>query len=412
MSGKAIIIPGCNFQNASLGTVTVQQDSGGQEVALQSISIEQSGSYTGRKLTMSVTYQPFNTTQIGVTWSIVSGGSYASITPSGVLTIDSTANASQVTVQATSTVNSSITATTTLVLTYDTDAKCNISWLLAPNTSSSVGDTQINAGETLTFTLSPDANHTIGDFKIMMGDTNISKQCTVTFSSEVLFYRRSFTITTPIITDDLIITNECHKLIQWKGSNMYCSRIIYQNNAYKTTSTNNFIHYGGIVPVTKDDVIRCYVAPTGDSTYNDYKWRVWYHELNTTDWSLLNHPAGYDVSQYVVQGGSVKQAVIASDTFVSAVSPITIEANNTVGAYIDLSAQTPTNANSAMTANTNFTTAFSSSSVPNGIGKCLKDISNIISGSTLFGLMTINETILEGGYFEDYNYGITDIASI
>lgn len=111
--GLAIIIPNLDFSSNNLGQVTFDMN-----VPIKGLSIS-AGSRTDNNIQMEATYLPANTTQTGITWSIQSGSSYASINSStGVLTILQGASSNSVVVKATSTANSSITATCTLSVTY------------------------------------------------------------------------------------------------------------------------------------------------------------------------------------------------------------------------------------------------------------------------------------------------------
>lgn len=115
--GHAVILPNMDFSNSGMGKVTIPTP----PVALVSLSIVAENSYSGSgtdSFNLSVTYNPANTTQTGVIWSIDSGSSYASITSGGVLTILSGADSDEVVVKATSTANSSIYATKTITVTY------------------------------------------------------------------------------------------------------------------------------------------------------------------------------------------------------------------------------------------------------------------------------------------------------
>jgi len=122
MSGIAIIIPGADFSGKNLGKVTFLEN-----IDVTGISIIANNSYTGIMASLTAAYAPINTLQKGCTWSITSGNEFATIDAnSGVLTILSGANASAVTVKATSTYNSSITATKNITLTYqETVAELN-----------------------------------------------------------------------------------------------------------------------------------------------------------------------------------------------------------------------------------------------------------------------------------------------
>lgn len=113
--GIALIIPG-DFSAAgkNIGQVTFQQN-----VAITGLSINANASYSGQSFTPTITYTPLTTNQKGVTWSIIAGSTYATINAnSGVVTILSTANASNITIQAVSNSDSSIVATATTSVTY------------------------------------------------------------------------------------------------------------------------------------------------------------------------------------------------------------------------------------------------------------------------------------------------------
>lgn len=106
--GVAIIIPGVVFTE-NLGKVTL--DGGGGDVTVEVESIAISGSATvntaSNKATYSVAYTPANTTQKGVTWSLESGGEYATIDSMGTLTVKGSGS---VTIKAVSKHNTAVTA--------------------------------------------------------------------------------------------------------------------------------------------------------------------------------------------------------------------------------------------------------------------------------------------------------------
>lgn len=110
--GVAIIIPGVVFTE-NLGKVTLVDGggSGGGDVDVKVESIAISGLATvntsSNKATYSVAYTPTNTTQKGVTWSLESGGEYATIGSMGTLTVKGSGS---VTIKAVSLHNSSVTA--------------------------------------------------------------------------------------------------------------------------------------------------------------------------------------------------------------------------------------------------------------------------------------------------------------
>ena len=110
--GVAIIIPGVTFTE-NLGKVTLVDGggSGGGDDAVEVKSIAISGLATvntaSNKATYSVAYTPANTTQKGVTWSLESGGEYATIDSMGTLTVKGSGS---VTIKAVSKHNAAVTA--------------------------------------------------------------------------------------------------------------------------------------------------------------------------------------------------------------------------------------------------------------------------------------------------------------
>lgn len=112
--GKAIIIPDVSFATSNLGRVTLTN-----EIPLQALSITAPPSFTGTTLQLLAEYFPLNTTQRGVTWSIISGGQYATINANtGVLTVLSDANSDNVTIKVASNDATGIETTKTIEVTY------------------------------------------------------------------------------------------------------------------------------------------------------------------------------------------------------------------------------------------------------------------------------------------------------
>lgn len=113
--GLALIIPNIDFSGANIGRVTPAED-----VPLVSLSVSGPDSVTGGADTATYlpVYNPANTNQRSVVWSVQSGGAYATITTGGVLTILQGASASSVIIRVASTINSSIYADKTISVTY------------------------------------------------------------------------------------------------------------------------------------------------------------------------------------------------------------------------------------------------------------------------------------------------------
>ena len=112
--GIAIIAKGADFSENNIGSVTPASI-----VNLLGLSISGPSTVTGTEAHFDAVYNPSNTTQRGVTWSVESGSTYASINASsGVLTVLSGASNASVTIKATSNANPSIAATKTIAVTY------------------------------------------------------------------------------------------------------------------------------------------------------------------------------------------------------------------------------------------------------------------------------------------------------
>ena len=114
--GIAIIIPDVSFSESNIGQVTPTGNK-----PLVSLSISGDDSVIGREdaALYTVEYNPADTTQRGVVWSIVSGSAYATIDEGGSLTVLEGASESSVTIRATSSKNSSIYAEKTIAVTYE-----------------------------------------------------------------------------------------------------------------------------------------------------------------------------------------------------------------------------------------------------------------------------------------------------
>jgi len=111
--GIAVIIPNVSFQDANLGKVTLQDG-----VPVRSITIIGEDSITEPSY-YQVNYFPANTSQRGIVWSIVSGGTYASINAeTGELSPLVGAFSNSVVIRATSTADSNIYAEKTVTVSY------------------------------------------------------------------------------------------------------------------------------------------------------------------------------------------------------------------------------------------------------------------------------------------------------
>ena len=106
------IITDLNLSSANLGQVEFVE-----EVDLEALTVTR-GATSDNQVPFYVAYTPAKTNQKGVTWS-VSGSSYVAIDAStGVLTIKEGASNAKITVKATSTVNTGISATLETTVSY------------------------------------------------------------------------------------------------------------------------------------------------------------------------------------------------------------------------------------------------------------------------------------------------------
>lgn len=111
--GVAIIIPNVNFEDDNLGQVTPRG-----HIAVQGLSIIGDSIVYGSG-EFSVSYNPSDTDEIGVYWSVESGNEHATIDSHGVLSVIPGADADTVVIKATSVYNPSVYATKTLTVTND-----------------------------------------------------------------------------------------------------------------------------------------------------------------------------------------------------------------------------------------------------------------------------------------------------
>lgn len=112
--GTAIIIKNANFAEMQLGNINPV----GIKIPVKAFSIK--GNNLVEQIAFySVEYNPVNTTEKDVVWSIIDGAEYATIDQSGKLTVLEGANGNLVTIKATSAYNSSVYATKEIEVTYE-----------------------------------------------------------------------------------------------------------------------------------------------------------------------------------------------------------------------------------------------------------------------------------------------------
>jgi len=109
--GLAIFVPDLLFSGN--GKVTLTGDT-----KPSAIEINAEDSYSAASAQLSVNYSPVNAAMRGITWSIVSGGDYASIDNNGKMTINNDASGADVTVRAVSQADGSVFDEKTITVTY------------------------------------------------------------------------------------------------------------------------------------------------------------------------------------------------------------------------------------------------------------------------------------------------------
>lgn len=114
--GIAIKLTDSDFSENNLGRVTFLSG------PIQGLSISGSASIAGNETSAqySVAYNPANTEEDGVTWSVVSGDNIASIDENGLLTIATNRAATQVVIRATSVYKPSLYAEKTISIAEHT----------------------------------------------------------------------------------------------------------------------------------------------------------------------------------------------------------------------------------------------------------------------------------------------------
>ena len=111
--GIAYLVPGADFSNSNLGTVTPKS-----AIDIRGIAISGPAIVSSESEQFYALFSPEWTTQRGVSWSIVSGGEYASITNDGLLVVNEGTLSQDVVIRCTSTSNSAIYADKTVNVTY------------------------------------------------------------------------------------------------------------------------------------------------------------------------------------------------------------------------------------------------------------------------------------------------------
>lgn len=130
--GIAIIAKGAGFGSNNIGVITHSSN-----VPLVSIAIVGPSTISGTKADYSVTYDPANTSQRGVLWSITAGGTYATINENtGKLTVLPGASFASVTIKAESRYNDSIVVTKTITVTFALDVVMDFNELKTYNQTS------------------------------------------------------------------------------------------------------------------------------------------------------------------------------------------------------------------------------------------------------------------------------------
>lgn len=111
--GKALVLLDVDWSNNNLGQVTSAQD-----IPLESIAIIGSTILEGEGGSFTIEYNPSNTSEMGVIWTITSGSEYATIDNSGNVTILPGASQNAVTIEAVSVIRPEISATQQIMVTY------------------------------------------------------------------------------------------------------------------------------------------------------------------------------------------------------------------------------------------------------------------------------------------------------
>lgn len=119
--GLALIIPGADFSASNIGTVTPSGN-----VPITGLAISGPDSVNGMSASYSAVFTPSHTTEREVTWSVVSGSAYASISNSGALTVLPGASSNSVTIRVTSATNTSVYGEKTIVVTYAMQSEVNL----------------------------------------------------------------------------------------------------------------------------------------------------------------------------------------------------------------------------------------------------------------------------------------------
>lgn len=119
-NGSQITVKATSVYNSSIAATKAISVTYKETVdTLTGISVNAPSTISGKTYALTVVYNPINSSKTGVRWKILTGSNYARVnSETGILTILENANASSITVEATSIHDSSISATKTIHVTY------------------------------------------------------------------------------------------------------------------------------------------------------------------------------------------------------------------------------------------------------------------------------------------------------
>lgn len=273
--GIAVIIPSVSFADKNIGRVTLAE-----QVLLESLSIVGPSSVAGTTdaAEYTVDYNPIETSQRGVVWSVESGGTYATIdADTGVLTILSAASSAQsVTIRATSTENPSIYDEKTISVLYHTALADRTNYILLSAAGSyGLSDVFIPEGGKVLVSMSFSVLYTMAALGYVVDSTGTDNIVIIGMTkannvSRVVggLHGKTFE------SSDAPITNTKY-LVEMSGSAMSC-----------TPSVGNFTEDS--VTYNENKAIAIGAAWNGSSNYKKFQGKIYGVEIYDSNNQLLH----------------------------------------------------------------------------------------------------------------------------
>lgn len=210
---------------------------------------------------MSVAYTPSTTSEVGVTWSITSGGTYATIDQLGVVTVLDGASSSSVTVRATSIYRSFIYDEITITVTYTSPSPMDdidttglvFAYNLAKYPDGYTGDVVDDSGNNVV----PEING-LANYETMPVFGFVNNALSINYYSSK---SSSMAVTFPSIATEGSMTVELYAHLHGKVSYSNGSPGVYDYKGTTNADAAQDAKGGGLITIMGDNNMRLWLGP-------------------------------------------------------------------------------------------------------------------------------------------------------